>query len=209
MDQWGDHALVCGCGGDRVTRHNLVRDVVHSAANDKESLGAVLEKPRLVLPHDPSDDDRPLDPSSPCRRPADVWVPRGASGGQEAWDFSITNALRLGPALPDPAAFSGVFSSVESRKRAFLNTASQCAQAGISFYPSRQLAAAGLIPFGRLSLGSPARVIVVLPSATLMQFQDRAAHLVHPSQGKRARGLEACSRTIRVSLLSSWFVSVV
>ena len=36
---------------------------------------------------------------------------------------------------PDPAAFSGVFSSVESRKRAFLNTASQCAQAGISFCP--------------------------------------------------------------------------
>ena len=32
MDQWGDHTLVCGCGGDRVTRHNLVRDVVHSAA---------------------------------------------------------------------------------------------------------------------------------------------------------------------------------
>ena len=72
-----------------MTRHNLVRDVVHSAANDKASLGAVLEKPRLLLPHDPSDDDRPPgpdlpDPSSPCRRPADVWVPRGPSGGQEA-----------------------------------------------------------------------------------------------------------------------------
>ena len=44
----GDHALVCGCGGDRVTRHNLVRDVVHSAANDRASLGAVLEKPGLL-----------------------------------------------------------------------------------------------------------------------------------------------------------------
>ena len=60
---------------------------------------------------------------------------KGSSGGQEAWDFSITSALRIGPAPPDPAAFSGVFSSVESRKKVFLNTASECAQAGISFCP--------------------------------------------------------------------------
>ena len=32
---------------------------------------------------------------------------------------------------------------------------------------------------------------------------------MHPSQGKRARDLEAGSRTIRVSLLFSWCVSVV
>ena len=48
-------------------------------------------------------------------------------------------ALVLAP--PDPAAFSGVFSSVESRKKKFLNTASQRAQAGISFEA---------MPFGRL-----------------------------------------------------------
>ena len=65
MDQWGDHALVCGCGGDRVTRHNLVRDVVHSAANNQARLGAVLEKPGLLLPHDPSLDDRPPGPDHP------------------------------------------------------------------------------------------------------------------------------------------------
>ena len=122
MDQWGDHALVCGCGGDRVTRHNMIRNVAHSAANHQASLGAVLGKPGLLLLHDPSLDDRPPgpdppDPFFPCRRPADVWVPRGPSGGQEAWDFSITSALRLGPAVPDPAAFPTVFSSVESRKK--------------------------------------------------------------------------------------------
>ena len=58
---------------------------------------------------------------------------RGPSGGQEAWDFSITSALRL--ALSDPAAFAGVFTSVGSRKNAFLNTAPQCAQAGFTFCP--------------------------------------------------------------------------
>ena len=91
---WGDHALVCGCGGDRVTRHNLVRDVVHSAANDKACLGAVLEKPGLL------------------------------------------------PVRHSDASFK------------------------------------------------------------IAQFE-------HPSQGKRARDLEAGSRTIRVTLLFSWFVSVV
>ena len=34
-----------------------------------------------------------------------------------------------------PAAFAGVFSSVEARKRAFLDTASQCSHAGITFCP--------------------------------------------------------------------------
>ena len=139
MDKWCDHALVCGCGCDRVTR-NLVRDVVHSAANDRASLGAVLVKPGLLIPRDPFDDDRPPgpdppDPSSPSRRPADVWVPRGSSGSQETLDFSTTSALRLGQALSDPAAFVVVLSSVEFLKNAFLITASQCAQAGISFCP--------------------------------------------------------------------------
>ena len=140
MDKWGDHALVCSCGGDRVIRHNLVRDVVHSAANDRAGLGAILEKPGLLIPRDPLDSDRPPDPdppdpSSTSRRPADVWVPRAPGGGPEAWDFSVTSALRLGPAAPNPAAFAGVFSSVETRKRAFLDTASQCSHAGITCCP--------------------------------------------------------------------------
>ena len=85
MDKWGDHALVCSCGGDRVIRHNMIRDVVHSAANNKAGLGAILEKPGLLIPRDPLDSDRPPDPdppdpSSPSRRPADVWVPRGPGG---------------------------------------------------------------------------------------------------------------------------------
>ena len=32
QDRWGDHALSCLCGGDRVGRHNAVRDVFHNIA---------------------------------------------------------------------------------------------------------------------------------------------------------------------------------
>ena len=31
LDRWGDHALACCCGGDRVFRHKAIRDVVCSA----------------------------------------------------------------------------------------------------------------------------------------------------------------------------------
>ena len=133
MDKRGDHALVCSCGAVTVlfdTTWSAMSS--HSAANDRAGLGAILEEPGLLIPWDPLDSDRPPDPdlpdpSSPSRRPADVWVPRGPGGGPEAWDFSVT---------PDPAAFAGAFSSVEIRKRAFLDTTSQCSHAGITFCPS-------------------------------------------------------------------------
>ena len=41
----------------------------------------------------------------------------------------------MGPALSDPTSTAGIFSSVESRKNAFLGTASQCTKAGITFGP--------------------------------------------------------------------------
>ena len=98
--------------------------------------------------HDSIDDDRTPDPDPPdlanaSRRPADVWVLRGCSGGQEAWDFSITSECELGPTLPDPTSPSGIFTSVESRKNAFLDTASQCTKAGITFCPLILEAAGG------------------------------------------------------------------
>ena len=37
MDSYGDHALVCSCGGDRATRHNVLRNAVYSVA-----MGAAL-----------------------------------------------------------------------------------------------------------------------------------------------------------------------
>ena len=111
MDKWGGRALVCGCvRRHRVTCHNLIRDVVHSCRQRcRANLAAVLEKPGLLVPRDPVDDDRRPDPDPPgpsvsSRRQADVWVPRGPAVAR--WDFSITGAFRLGPALSDPAAFT-------------------------------------------------------------------------------------------------------
>ena len=115
----------------------MVRDVVHSAANHQASLGAVLEKPGLLLPHDPSLDDRPPGPDSLI--PLLLVVARLTSGslGPQWWSggLGFLHHPCSAPWSRCSAAFKTVFSSVESRKRAFLDTVSQCAQVGISFCP--------------------------------------------------------------------------
>ena len=46
LDRWGDHALCCGGGGDRVLRHNAVRNIVCSAVAEFTSVSPELEKTR-------------------------------------------------------------------------------------------------------------------------------------------------------------------
>ena len=142
-----------------VTRHNLIRDVVHSAATDRANLATVLEKPD------------PPDPSISAQRPTDVLVPRGPSGGQEAWDFSITSAFRLGPTPPDPSAFAGIFArSNPARTRSSTRPPSAPKQASLSARSYWRLwEEGGPTVFGRWSLGSPVRangpVLSVSPTA--------------------------------------------
>ena len=59
-DSLGDHALCCGSAGERVSRHNALRDALYSTAVSA-SLGPSREG-RFLLPGDD-------------RRPADVLVP--------------------------------------------------------------------------------------------------------------------------------------
>ena len=48
LDRWRDHC--------HPSRHNLIRDVDHSAANDRANFATVHEKPGLLIPRDPIDD---------------------------------------------------------------------------------------------------------------------------------------------------------
>ena len=89
LDRWGDHALTCACSGDRTVRHNAIRNSTYEDAT-YAGLRPVREKAGL-LPARPKEDGLP----SPLgRRPADVWVPRGNSGGGEAWDFAVSSGMR-------------------------------------------------------------------------------------------------------------------
>ena len=57
LDMWGDHAICCSGGGDRVLHHNAVRNVVCSAVSEFTSVSPELEKPGLLLPPQPPDPD--------------------------------------------------------------------------------------------------------------------------------------------------------
>ena len=134
-DKWGDHTLVCACAGDRTIRHNAVRDVVF-----EEAVGGGLRPEREkagLLPERPVTDGFRADAktSTGGRRPADIWLPRGTTGGKEALDFAVTSAMRgdlFRHAAEDPGK---VFEQYNRYKREYKNTAEICKEAGFCFMP--------------------------------------------------------------------------
>ena len=119
LDRWQDHALSCSCGGDKVRRHNAIREVVCAAVSEFTSVSPEVEKPGLLIlvvwtgPRFPPGFPPP---SAAGRRLADVWVPRDVSGFAEAWDFSVSSLLRTSHLSTASPTVAGVFHEVEARK---------------------------------------------------------------------------------------------
>ena len=137
VDIYGDHCLVCSCGGDRTKRHNLLRNHFFFVCQSC-GLAPELERPGLLEP-------RPLvgatfenglagDPNQ-HRRPADVYVPRWRRGLPAAFDFAVTSGLR--PQVLTAAALDGqaAVQQYEDFKREYLETQRLCESAGIIFVP--------------------------------------------------------------------------
>ena len=80
-DRWGDHAVLCPCGGDGTIRHNAVRNVCFQEAASAAARPE-LEKAGL-LPRRPAEDALPA--SGGERRLADIWLPRGVHGTPRPW----------------------------------------------------------------------------------------------------------------------------
>ena len=78
-DRFGDHQVGCGGNGDRIARHNVIRDVLFSAAQ-YAALAPTKEAPSLV-------------PSS-CSRPADILLPHWSRGCPAALDVSVISPLQ-------------------------------------------------------------------------------------------------------------------
>jgi hypothetical protein len=139
MDSFGDHALVCPCGGDRTTRHNRLRDTAHIEMNIGH-LGAEKEKQGL-LPDRPADDgvrSALTDVGDERRRPADIWLPRGGgstNGCPEALDFAVTSGLRsdlIQRVCTDP---EHIFSQYAALKETYRDTGQKCRAQGFQFTP--------------------------------------------------------------------------
>ena len=81
LDTHGHHSGMCLAGGERVLRHNALRDLVYSWA-ERACLRPEKERAGLLLPQ------RPDDVSSARRRPADVYLP-SFLGRPTALDFAV------------------------------------------------------------------------------------------------------------------------
>ena len=117
-DVMGDHAISCGLGGERIARHNHVRDALFQTAV-QAGLGPRREPDGLL----PGSDDRP----------ADVLIPFWTGGQDTALDVTVVNPLQ--DALVARASQDGS-SAVESAHRGKARKYEvRCAREGITFIP--------------------------------------------------------------------------
>ena len=126
-DKRGRHDILCPCAGDRVRRHNCIRNFAGKVAC-RAGLNPEFEKPGLLPPS-------PEQPSQDLRRPADVFLPSWLSGTPAALDFAVTSPQRQ--EFLRQASFTPGFAanSYTEFKKTFLNTEVDCARQGLAFLP--------------------------------------------------------------------------
>lgn len=155
MDRFADHALTCACKGDRTIRHNEIRN---RYAVDATDAGLRPEKEKAgLLPCRPMEDGIRIDGGD--RRPADIWLPRGASGKGEALDFACTSGLQQGIVANVADDPNFVFERYDSFKRSYKDTDSACAQLNFKFVPMILEAHSGSwSPEARATIGHMAKL---------------------------------------------------
>ena len=110
--------MVCGRGGERIVRHNAIRDALFETA---AAAGlAPLKEGRALLPGN-------------NRKPADVFIPHWAAGLDAALDVTVTHPLQ------DATRAGAATTPGHAMKVAFDNkcrvTEDLCREQGITFIP--------------------------------------------------------------------------
>ena len=108
----------CGNQGERISRHNRLRDALHDAAA-AAALGPIKEE-RFLLPGE-------------GRRPADVLIPNWDRGQDAALDVTVINPLQDATVLGAAAEAGHALTIAYDRKVRFVGEA--CHREGISFVP--------------------------------------------------------------------------
>ena len=117
-DRLGDHAMCCGTGGERIARHNHLRDSLHAAAVSA-ALGPTKEE-RFLLP-------------GSGRRPGDVFIPHWTGGRDTALDVTVVNPLQA--ATVAGAATTPGFALTFAYERKLREVEEACRRQGILFLP--------------------------------------------------------------------------
>ena len=117
-DQYGDHAISCGWEGERIARHNSLRDALYHTAVCA-SLGPVREE-RAILP-------------GTNAKPADLLIPNWSAGKAVAMDVTVINPLQL--ALLARSAEAPGHSLSVAFNRKYTQYGEACLDQGIVFAP--------------------------------------------------------------------------
>ena len=117
-DKEGDHAISCGSDGERISRHNHLRDHLYNTC--------------VMAALGPTKEDRALIPGSEAR-PADVLIPNWTSGKDTALDVTVVNPLQTG--LVNQAAVHPGHALVSRFKEKMTKHGEACRRAGMAFLP--------------------------------------------------------------------------
>ena len=117
-DPFGDHQVGCGGIGDRILRHDSIRDAVFSAAQSA-ALAPRKEVPSLI--------------PGTFSRPADIFLPNWQRGQPAALDVTVISTLQQSTLLG--AASTQGHALVVGAERKLAAHAVACRAAGIAFVP--------------------------------------------------------------------------
>ena len=110
--------MSCGCGGERISRHNQLRDAAYETA--------------VAAGLGPTKEGRFLHPEAD-RRPADVLIPRWAGGRDAALDVTVFNPLHVATLAGAAATPSHTLTFAHNRK--LRGAEDECRRQGIAFLP--------------------------------------------------------------------------
>ena len=131
VDRKAHHPRTCAAGGDRVLRHNGLRNFIFRRAA-AAGLHPELEKAGLPLPaRPPTEHNR----HAARRRPADVYLPTWTGGAPAALDFAVTAPQKQGTLAQAAERALAAATEYSNRKREHQNTEDQCRAAGVTFVP--------------------------------------------------------------------------
>ena len=115
---FGDHAIICGSHGERIARHNQLRDAIYQVAASSNL--APRKEENALLP-------------GTSARPADVLIPHWSGGRDTALDVTVVSPLltdRVDQSVTTPGHTLTV--AFNNKCRHYL---AACEAEGISFIP--------------------------------------------------------------------------
>ena len=117
-DPLGDHQVGCGGNGDRIYRHDSIRDALFSAAQSA-ALAPRKEVPTLI--------------PGTRSRPADIFLPNWCRGRPAALDVTVISTMQ--PLTQSGAASEKGYALKVAEERKMAAHNAECRGAGVSFVP--------------------------------------------------------------------------